>query len=460
LTLDAYIDTILDKRICVIGAGVSNTPWIEKLLQRGCHVTVRDRREANAMEGEAERLSSLGAQLRLGADYLDDLDEQIIFRTPGLLPFDEHLVEARRRGCLVTSEMELFCRLCPCPIIAVTGSDGKTTTTTIISELMKAAGYRVHLGGNIGTPLLCELPDFCADDWAILELSSFQLHSMDCRPRVAVITNLSPNHLDKHLDFQDYADAKRSIFLGQQPGDRLILNREDANSDAYAASAPAEVCWFSDRREIDHGAILRDGKIFRVGGDRDEYIMDAEEILLPGSHNVQNYLAAFAAVEGLVGAAVCRDVAMRFAGVEHRLERVRVLHGVTYINDSIASSPTRTIAGLHALKTKPVIILGGYDKHIPFDELGDELCRSAKCVVLTGATAPLIRSAVESSPFFEVSGLPIIEEGDFRRAVLAASAAAGEGDIVILSPACASFDHFRNFAERGRTFKAIVKELE
>ncbi len=459
LTLFEYIESIKHKRIAVIGIGVSNTPWIELLLRSGCHVTACDKRSAAEMGEAAERLSELGARLRLGEDYLEGLDQNIIFRTPGLLPFDSHLEAARARGSIVTSEMELFFSLCPCRTIAVTGSDGKTTTTTIISELLKAQGYRVHLGGNIGNPLLCELPDIRPEDFAVLELSSFQLHSMLCRPNVAVITNLTPNHLDKHKDFQDYIDAKRSIFINQSPEDLLILNRNDEHSDYYASFARSRVHWFSDTQPVEDGAFLDNGVLYRACGGKRTEIMRADEIRIPGRHNVQNYLTAFAATEGLVDPDTCRSVAKAFAGVEHRLEEVRVLHGVTFINDSIASSPTRTIAGLRAVKRKPIVIAGGYDKHIPFDPLGDELCLRAKHVILCGATADKIRDAILASPNYPGSGLTFEKIDRFADAVHSAGARAGEGDIVLLSPACAAFDQFKNFAERGKTFKKLVMEL-
>lgn len=460
MTLPEYIDSIKNKRIAVIGIGVSNTPWIELLLKNGCHVTACDLRSREQMGDEAGKLEALGAVLRLGPAYLDDLDQDIIFRTPGLLPFDPHLSAARERGCLVTSEMELFLALCPCRVIAVTGSDGKTTTTTIISELLKAEGYTVHLGGNIGKPLLCELPEMKREDLVVLELSSFQLHSMNCRPDVAVITNLTPNHLDKHLDFQDYIDAKRQIFAQQTPSQRLILNANDDHTPYYAAHASSRISYFSDCSSVHNGCFCEDGVIFRVREGQRLPIMNAEEILIPGEHNVQNYLAAFAATDGLVSPSTCRQVAISFEGVEHRLEQVRILRGVTYINDSIASSPTRTIAGLRAMKTKPIIICGGYDKHIPFAPLGDELCLLARHVILNGATADKIREAIVSSQHYPGSGLSFETIESFSDAVLAASRQARSGDIVLLSPACAAFDQFKNFAERGKTFKKLVMELE
>ena len=409
---------------------------------------------------EALDLINRGAKLKLGEDYLEGLDHDIIFRTPGLMPFDPHLEAAKARGSLITSEMEVFFALCPCKTIAVTGSDGKTTTTTIISELLKAAGYRVHLGGNIGHPLLCEIPETVADDIAVLELSSFQLHSMYCKPNVAVVTNISPNHLDKHKDYQDYIDAKRAEFEHQNENDKLILNFDDEHSAYYAHFAHAPVSYFSDKHRVDRGVICENGLILRVNGAEQQEIMGADEIKLPGEHNLLNYLAAFAAVEGLVSNEICRQVAMTFAGVEHRLEQVRVLNGVTYINDSIGTSPTRTSAGLHALKVKPIVIAGGYDKHIPFDGLGDELCKFAKRVFLTGDTAESIHKAIVNSPSYVESGLEVQLIDDFKEAVLAASASAEPGDIVLLSPACAAFDRFKNFAERGKYFKEIVLELE
>lgn len=460
MTLNEYVNSIKDKRIAVIGVGVSNTPLINLLLSCGCNVTVCDKRSLGEMGMEALDLINRGAKLKLGEDYLEGLDHDIIFRTPGLMPFDPHLEAAKARGSLITSEMEVFFALCPCKTIAVTGSDGKTTTTTIISELLKAAGYRVHLGGNIGHPLLCEIPETVADDIAVLELSSFQLHSMYCKPNVAVVTNISPNHLDKHKDYQDYIDAKRAEFEHQNENDKLILNFDDEHSAYYAHFAHAPVSYFSDKNRVDRGVICENGLILRVNGAEQQEIMCADEIKLPGEHNLLNYLAAFAAVEGLVSNEICRQVAMTFAGVEHRLEQVRVLNGVTYINDSIGTSPTRTSAGLHALKVKPIVIAGGYDKHIPFDGLGDELCKFAKRVFLTGDTAESIHKAIVNSPCYAESGLEVQLIDDFKEAVLAASASAESGDIVLLSPACAAFDRFKNFAERGKYFKEIVMELK
>ena len=460
MTLNDYILSIKDKRIAVIGIGVSNTPLIRLLLSYGCDVTACDARELVQMGEEAFELIRLGAKLKLGAKYLEGLDHDIIFRTPGLMPFDEHLVKAAEKGSIITSEMEVFFSVCPCRIFSITGSDGKTTTSSIIAELLREAGYNVHLGGNIGHPLLCESPEIKKDDVVVLELSSFQLHSMKCKSDVALITNISPNHLDKHKDYQDYIDSKMVIFQMQDENDRLVLNLEDEQSEYFKKHAKAKISYFSHLNSVERGCILDKGCIYRVDEAGRHFVMNAEEIKLPGEHNVHNYLAAFAAVEGYVSDEVCRHVAMTFSGVEHRLEQVRIHKGVTYINDSIGTSPTRTLAGLRAMKTKPIVIAGGYDKKIPFDSLGDEFCLRAKKLYLTGATAEKIKAAVVGSHLYAESGLDVEIIDDFDDTVRAAAAYAKEGDIVLLSPACAAFDKFKNFAERGKHFKKLVMELE
>lgn len=458
MTMNDYISSIKDKRVCVIGIGVSNKPLIEKLLKAGCDVTACDKRSIEQFGEDYLRLLSLGAKFSLGDSYLENLNYDIIFRTPGLMPFDEHLTKAVANGAAVTSEMEVFFKLCPCRIIAVTGSDGKTTTTTIISELLKAQGYTVHLGGNIGHPLLCEVDSMKPEDFAVLELSSFQLHSMVCKPNVAVITNISPNHLDKHKDYRDYIDAKSSIFARQDSTDRLVLNSENEYSSYYAGMAKSAIMYFSRVKMPENGVYCEDGIVCRVHDGVRAQLMHADDIKLPGTHNLENYMAAFAATDGLVSDETCIKVAKEFSGVEHRLEQVRIKDDVTYINDSIGTSPSRTAAGLHALKTKPILIAGGYDKHIPFDSLGDEICLHTKALFLTGATSEKIEQAVKASKYY-TEDFKMVTIDDFKQAVLSAADYARAGDIVLLSPACAAFDKFKNFMERGKYFKQIIMEL-
>ena len=458
MTLDSYIDTLKDKRIAVVGMGVSNTPLIELLLRSGCDVTIHDRASRETLGDNAARFEAMGAKLRLGPGYLDDIGADLIFRTPGMHP--NQLAAARKKGAVVTSEMELFFALCPCKTVAVTGSDGKTTTTTIIALILEAAGYKVHLGGNIGKPLLTSIPDMEPDDVAVLELSSFQLHSMYCRPDVAVITNITPNHLDVHPDMDDYIKAKRQIFINQDENCRLVLNMGDANSAGFADEAASRVSFFS-RGEIPRdGSFLQNGLIYMAEGGKTESLMSAGGIKLPGLHNVENYMAAFAALDGLVPREHFIEVAQSFEGVRHRLELLRELRGVRYFNDSIASSPTRTIAGLRSFPDKTILIAGGSDKHIPFDEFGAEIVSRAKALFLTGDTAEAIRDAVLSAPGYDANSLPVTVIGDFKDAVLAAHNAAVPGDTVLLSPACASFDKFKNFEQRGDFFRDIVMALE
>ena len=454
MTLDTYIQNLKGKRIGVVGVGVSNIPLLRLLAASGCDVTAHDRSTPEELGPVFGELSTLGVKLSLGKSYLDCLDYDVVFRTPGLHP--EKLKNAVRPDTVVTSEMEAFFEVCPCRTIAVTGSDGKTTTSTIIAKLLQTEGYTVHLGGNIGTPLLCEVPDFNPHDVAVLELSSFQLHSMTCRPDVAVFTNLSPNHLDVHPSFDDYFDAKKNIFRQQGSDCCLVLNMDNAYTAACAGEAAAEVIWFSRQHALEHGYSFHDDAIWRGS----EKFIDAADILLPGLHNIENYMAAFAAVDGLVSPENCRKVAENFGGVAHRIELVRTLRGVRYYNDSIASSPTRTAAGLRSFQQKVILIAGGHDKGVPFDELADEIVRSVKALYLVGETAQQIRSAVVSASGYVANTLPIFVYDDFQETVLSASGAAAAGDVVLLSPACSSFDRFKNFAERGNMFRKIVEELE
>ena len=461
ITMNDYIDRIRNKSIGVLGVGVSNLPLINTLLEHGIHdITACDARPEEELGDTCNDLISKGVSLQLGEHYLDSLPFDVIFRTPGLMPFDQHLVKARDNGSVITSEMEAFFEICPCKIIAVTGSDGKTTTTTIISELLKQEGYRVHLGGNIGKPLFSEVESFKPEDIAVLELSSFQLHSMKCHPDISVITNISPNHLDKHIDYPDYYNSKSNIFINQDGNDVLILNAKDELSEYYAGLSHSNIKYFSRDMKVDDGVYCDDKYIYFSHKPNEEMIMDIADIRLPGVHNLENYLAAICAVGDLVSHDTCRIVAREFGGVEHRLEFVRDWKGITFINDSIGTSPTRTIAGLHSMKKKPILIAGGYDKDIPFDELGVAINDLCKAVFLTGHTAEKIEKAVVEADNFEKEKILLKMVDDFTECVMDAAHYAEKGDIVLLSPACAAFDHFKNFAERGTFFKNLVNTLE
>ncbi len=456
MTLRDYIESLRHKTVAVIGIGVSNTPLLELLLAEGIRVTACDKRSREQMGEQAEHLEQLGCELHLGADYLKDLDAGVIFRTPGLRPDVPEIAACVDRGAVLTSEMEVFFEVCPCTIIAVTGSDGKTTTTTIIAELLKAAGKRVWVGGNIGHPLLCEADGMLATDYAVLELSSFQLMTMKHSPHIAVVTNLAPNHLDVHRDMAEYVAAKENIFRHQSGEDVAVFNADNDITAEQSRRAPGRARLFSRQDEVADGVFLRGEDIVCRSGGHERVVMTTGDIKIPGVHNVENYMAAIAAVDGLVPDEVIRDFAREFGGVEHRIELVRTYRGVRYYNDSIASSPSRTIAGLRSFHEKVILIAGGYDKHIPFDVLGPEIVEHVKLLVLCGATADKIRAAVENAPGYEPGKPEILDVTPFTAAVEAARDRAQPGDVVTLSPACAAFDQFKNFAERGKFFKSIV----
>ena len=457
MTVRQYFAALQGKRVVVLGLGVSNLPLMQLLLDYGCTVTGCDKTPLEHLPEEVRQLADRGAVLRTGPGYLDGLTADVVFRTPGMHPDIPALQALRQVGAVITSEMEAFFAVCPAKLIAVTGSDGKTTTATLISELLKRAGRKVWLGGNIGTPLLQYAEQMQPEDFAVVELSSFQLMYFPYSAHVAVVTNLAPNHLDIHKDMQEYIDAKKNVFLHQSPADCVVLNADNAITRSFAACAPGKIAWFSRRSAVENGVFLEDGVIYRAKAGARHRIMAADEILLPGVHNIENYMAAIAAVGDHVTADEIAAVARSFGGVEHRIEFVRQVRGVRYYNDSIASSPTRTIAGLRSFPQKVILIAGGYDKHIPYDVLGPEICSHVKILITTGATGPKIRDAmlaVQDQPHPQLEEVP-----DFADAVRRAANLAQPGDVVLMSPASAAFDHFKNFMVRGKFFKQLVQSL-
>jgi len=448
---ETYFNSRRGKRIAVLGLGVSNRPLVRLLLSYGCTVTGCDKTPGEKLDDELLELEKLGCKLQVGENYLEDLSAELVFRTPGMHPGNPALEDLRQAGAEVTSEMEIFFELCPCKIVAVTGSDGKTTTTTLISEMLKGAGKTVWLGGNIGTPLLSKLDEIKPTDFAVVELSSFQLMDMQRSPSVAVVTNLAPNHLDVHKDMEEYVEAKKNIFRFQDKNGRLILNADNAITAAFSGNG--ETKFFSRQGE---GYIYLQNSIICRG---DTPVLDTREIVIPGVHNIENYMAAIGAVEGLVEDETVRKVAREFGGVEHRIELVRIKDCVKFYNDSIASSPSRTIAGLNSFSQKVLLIAGGYDKHIPYDVLGPVICEKVKKLYVNGATAGQIRKAVEEAPQYTPGNPEIIDCTDFTDAVLQAAKDAKEGDVVLMSPASAAFDQFKNFMVRGDYFKKLIKEL-
>lgn len=455
-----FFSKIKGKRIAVCGIGISNTPLIENFLSRGARVFACDRRTREAIGAIADELESKGAELRLGENYLKNLEVDIIFRTPGMNYYLPELVKARENGIAVTSEMEVFFEVCPARIFAVTGSDGKTTTTTLIAKMLEAEGKRVHVGGNIGRPLLPLIEEIQPDDYVVVELSSFQLISMRKSPDVAVVTNVAPNHLDVHKDMDEYINAKKNVLLHQNAFSRTVLNDDNEITRSFGNEVRGQYMHFSMKTPVSNGAWLADdGTIYMAYRRMIAPILNKDDIAIIGDHNVENYLAAISAVWGYAGADSILKVAREFAGVEHRIEFVRNLNGVKYYNDSIASSPTRTIAGLKAFNQKIILIAGGYDKHIPFEPMAPYVNEKVKTLILTGPTAEKIENAVLKDETYK-GNLKIIHAKDMEDAVNIARTNAQSGDIVSLSPACASFDAYPNFAERGNHFKKLVMSFE
>ncbi len=480
--LEAFRRAICEKRVSVIGLGVSNLPVIDFLLHCGASVVGRDKKTQEALGDTADTLLQKGVTLRLGDDYLSDIREDVIFKAPGIRPDLPEFLEAQARGCALTSEMEIFLALCPAPIFAVTGSDGKTTTTTLIYTMLTAQaeadgnGRCVYVGGNIGRPLLPLIEEIREEDYVVLELSSFQLQavntgrSLQAWPYTACITNVTPNHLNWHTDMEEYTAAKMQIFQNQDAAGRLILNYENEITRRMTSPAGAHTTMFSSVRDItpcllenaecraDAVIYEKDGSIvLRTDAEEEPFpIVAISDILLPGRHNVENYMTAIAALRGCITPETVVTTARTFGGVAHRQEFVCEHEGVRYYNSSIDSSPTRTIAALHAFPQKLIVILGGADKGVPFDTLAEPLAEHAKAVILTGAARNKIAAALQESASFRESGVRVCIEPDFLAAIDAARAAASPGDIVILSPACTSFDAFPNFEVRGNTFKAHV----
>lgn len=444
------------KSVAVVGLGVSNIPLINFLVELGANVTGFDMKSEEALGEVAVDFKKKGVKLELGEKYLEKLTGyEVVFKTPSMRIDCEALVRSKKEGAYITSEMEEFVRYCKGKIYAITGSDGKTTTTTIISKLLEAQGYKTWVGGNIGTPLFSNIEEIEENHMVVLELSSFQLMTMNLPVDVAVVTNLAPNHLDMHKDMQEYIDAKKNIFLYQNNDSVLVLNRENDITYGFESEAKGEIREFSSKRVLNNGAYFDEGILYLDGN----VVCKKDDIVIKGMHNVENYLAAFAGTKDNVEIETMKKVAESFAGVEHRCELVREVNGVKYYNDSIASSPTRALAGLFAFERKVILIAGGYDKHIPFEPLAEEGYPFIKELILLGDTKELIKEVFDKLMLNKNINIPIVMVDSLEEAVNKAKEISEDGDIVTLSPACASFDMFPNFAVRGNKFKEIVNSL-
>lgn len=451
-----------NRKVAIVGLGVSNLPLLDYLYNIGARITVFDKRNVEEFSRQImEKITTYHIEYYFGGDYLSYLKGfDMIFRSPSILPTTPELAKEKERGAIVTTEIEMFMEICPCKMIGVTGSDGKTTTTTLIYHILQEGGYHCFCGGNIGTPLFTKLPEVTPEDVVVLELSSFQLMHMLVSPNISVITNITPNHLDIHSSFEEYIEAKKAIFLNQSEQDCLVLNYDNEITRNLAKEAKGKVIFYSGQTKLDNGYIVDDGMIKECKDRLRKHVLNTKDLKIRGKHNFENICAALAATSSLVPIEVAKKAILPFSGVEHRLEFVREINGVKWYNDSVSSSPTRTMAGLNSFDEEIVLIAGGYDKNLDYTPLAKPIVQKVKSLILVGNTADKIFNAVKEELEKEKKEMPIYVCDDFAQTVAVAHKVAEPGQIVLLSPASASFDMFHNFAERGKVFKQLVNELK
>ena len=449
------------RKVAIIGLGVSNQPLIDYMHKYKAKVTVFDNRIIEDIPKETiKKITDYAMDFSFGPNNLSKLKGfDIIFRSPSCLPTVPELVEEAKRGAIVTTEIELLMKLCPGKVIGITGSDGKTTTTTLIYEILKQNGYNCYLGGNIGTPLFTKLSEMTPDDIVVLELSSFQLMGMEISPEISVITNITPNHLNVHSSYEEYIDAKKSIYKHQDEKGILVLNYDNPVTKNLDKEANGKVVFFSSKHKLDDGIILDDNIIKECNDKLRRHILNTNSVNLRGTHNYENICAALAATKTLVDIEDAINVVKNFSGVQHRLEFVREIDGVKWYNDSIGTSPTRTIAGLNSFSEKIVLIAGGYDKHLDYTPIAKPILENVSKLILIGDTAPKIFDAVKEEAEKQNIDLPIYMCDKFEDIISTAKKIAKPGEIVLFSPASASFDMFKNFEERGNKFKELVNNL-
>lgn len=445
---------VKDKNIGVIGIGVSNIPLIEMLVEFGAKVIAFDKRKLSELDKKVNKFKDK-VKFSLGENYLDEsISLDIIFKTPGMRIDHPFLRSHSKKGVKITSEMEEFLRYTKGYVIGITGSDGKTTTTSIIGKLLETTKKDVYVGGNIGKPLFNEIENIRNDDFVVLELSSFQLMTMDLSPHVAIVTNISQNHLDMHKNYQEYIDAKKNIFIHQKDEDILIVNSDNRITSSFKGEKKGKLMTFSSKNNKSD-AYLEKRVLYLKG----KPLMNQKDIKIKGDHNAENFLAAFLAVDGIVSKDDMIKIAKEFNGVSHRCQFIRNYKGIKYYNDSIASSPTRTLATIKSFNKKVNLILGGYDKNLDYRPLAEEGYSRIKNIILVGDTSETIRHEFENVREEKGVNIPMYTAKTFEQAVLKLVEIGEKGDVSILSPASASFDMFRNFEERGNKFNNIIKSL-
>lgn len=459
--LEEFNEYIRFRRVAIIGLGVSNLPLLKYFYEKKAKVTVFDSREIDKIPKEImDQITEYSMEFSFGDNYLSKLhDFNVIIRSPSCLPTIPELEREANRGALVTTEIELFMKMCPCKMIGVTGSDGKTTTTTLISEIVKAGGYKCHTGGNIGTPLFTRLEEVEEKDIVVLELSSFQLMGMEVSPDIAVITNISPNHLNVHKDYEEYIEAKKNIFEFQNEEGILITNYDNEITREASLQAKGKVIYFSSNEILDNGYVVDGDTIKQCTDKLRKHLINTEEIAIRGKHNYENICAAIAATETLVSKDLAINVCKNFKGVEHRIEFLREINGVKWYNDSASSTPTRTISGLNSFNEKIVLIAGGANKNLDYTPIAKPIVDKVSTLILMGETSEDIFNVVEEEQERQNKKIKILICSNLNQAVILAKRNAMPGQVVLFSPASTSFDMFKNMYDRGNQFKEIVSKI-
>ena len=457
--LEEFNNFLDGKQVAIIGMGVSNIPLLDYFYDKNAKVTVFS---TNILSDEImEKINKYRYEVELGEDNLSRLKGfDIIFRSPSALPTKHEFQSEVKKGAILTSEIEMVLKLAPCKIIGVTGTEGKTTTTSLIYEICKKAGYNCFLGGNIGKPIFTKINQMKPEDIVILELSSFQLMGMTVSPNIAVVTNIFPDHLNVHKSYEEYQDAKKSIYRNQTEEGIVILNKDNEITEKFADEVKGKTIFFSSTKKLKNGYVYdrEDGFIKKCTDGKCEKILNKNDIKLRGIHNYENICAALAATETVASKEAQIEAVKNFKGVEHRLEFVREIDGVKYYNDSIGTSPASTIAGLNAFDENIILLAGGSDKGLDYKEIGEVIAKKVGTLILTGPTAQKIEEATKQA-LSEEKSIKIIHTNNLEESVKVAKEKARSGDIVLLSPASASFDAFKNFEERGKYFKTLVNNL-
>ena len=456
--LEEFNKFVFNKKIAIIGIGVSNIPLLDYFYERGSKVSVFDNKQTIEEEIK-QKIEKYNFQLFLGENSLENLKGfDIIFRSPSAMPFKKEIAEEKERGAIVTTEIEMVIKLAPCKIIGITGTEGKTTTTTITYEILKKARKNVFLGGNIGKPIFTQVKDIKPEDIIVLEMSSFQLMDMDVSPNISLVTNIYPDHLNIHRSYEEYIEAKKNIFYHQKEDGILVLNYDNEITRKFSKDANGKVIFFSSKEKLEDGYIydITDENIkLCVDGVR-RHLINKKDIKLRGIHNYENICAALALTSSIVDIDTQIEAIKEFTGVEHRLEFVKEINGVKWYNDSIGTSPASTIAGLKSFDENIILIAGGSDNGLDYDEIGKVIAEKVGSLVLCGPTSEKIEMAVRKHLNKEIN---IYHVSNLKEQVKKAYEISKFGDVVLLSPASASFDAFKNFMERGEKFKEFVNEL-